>query len=395
MGIIRRLLTTKTFSNVMTALIAISFYLIVSNFYTVASVFSSVIAIVSPFLYAIGLAYVLNSPISWFKEKIFYKFKFKNILSIFTGYLAFFAVIFGLFFAVLPEVVNTLFIVGTQFQSFASSINSYLLLYKDELHISTEISDQITSALSSVTTFITNYLVDAVPKLVNVSFSVISVIVQVITTLIASIYMLSSKDKLVFQCKKFLFAFSDIKVAHKIMYVSNKCNRIFASFIVGKIIDSIIIGIITFFAMLFIYPSYAVLFSIVIGITNIIPYFGPFIGAIPCSLLLLMIDTKTMFIFIIFILVLQQVDGNIIGPKILGDSTGISAIWVLVSIIIGGALFGFMGMFMGIPTFAVIYELVSEKITKRLNKKDITYSDTLNMIIIPEKVNKQNELDEK
>lgn len=387
MGAFRKFLSTRTFSYIVVFVVAISFYLIFSNFFTVSNVLSSALSIISPFLYAIALAYILNSPITWFKTKVFHKIKYKNQMSVLIVYILFFLIVIGLIVAVLPEIADTFYMIANQLPGVLTNINDLILKYKDEFHISTEITEQLTTTIASLTTTITNYLMNLAPILFNASISAVSIVVQIITALISSVYILLTKDKLVFQCKKFLFAFIDVNIAHKVMYISNKCNRIFSGFIIGKLIDSAIIGVITFFAMLFIYPPYAVLFAIIIGLTNVIPYFGPFIGAIPCSLLLLMVSPKTMLVFIIFILVLQQIDGNIIGAKILGNSTGISPIWVLIAIIVGGGLFGFVGMFMGIPTFAVIYELVSEVISNRLKKREITYSDSLNMIIIPDDEN--------
>lgn len=146
----------------------------------------------------------------------------------------------------------------------------------------------------------------------------------------------------------------------------------FGGFIIGKLVDSLIIGILTFIWLSIIEMPYTVLISVIVGVTNIIPFFGPFIGAVPSALLVLLADPKKCLWFLLSILVIQQLDGNIIGPKILGDSTGISSFWVLFSILFFGGLMGPLGMIIGVPAFAVIYRLTSEWVNKQLKKKELS-----------------------
>ena len=173
-------------------------------------------------------------------------------------------------------------------------------------------------------------------------------------------------------------------------------NKIFGGFISGKLLDSLIIGILCYIGLSFLHMPYTILVSVIVGVTNVIPFFGPYIGAIPSAFLILLVNPQKCIIFIIFILALQQLDGNIIGPKILGDSTGLSAFWVVFSILLGGGLFGFIGMIIGVPTFAVIYYLIKTGVESRLRKKvlpvetliysDINYiSEEDNQIIYLEK----------
>ena len=189
---------------------------------------------------------------------------------------------------------------------------------------------------------------------------------------IISIYMLSGKEKLIFQAKKLVFALFSKETALKITRFANLTNTIFSDFIIGKMIDSIIIAVLCFIGMLVIYPSYSLLIAVIVGVTNMIPFFGPFIGAIPSAIILLISRPYSALIFLVFILALQQLDGNVIGPKILGDSLGLAPMWVLLGIVIGNGLFGLPGMIIGVPTFAVIYTLCSEKIRNTLREKNIT-----------------------
>ena len=201
---------------------------------------------------------------------------------------------------------------------------------------------------------------------------VVNVIKNFFIAIIICVYFLNSKDTFAAQIKKIILAVFKKDTAEEIMSGAAFTNKTFGGFINGKIIDSIIIGIICFIVMTIFGWEYTLLISCIIGITNIIPFFGPFIGAVPSALLLLMVDYKQCIYFIIFIFILQQFDGNILGPKILGDSTGLASFWVLFAVLVGGGLFGFIGMVIGIPVFAVIYAYCSRAVNSRLRKRGFT-----------------------
>lgn len=196
-------------------------------------------------------------------------------------------------------------------------------------------------------------------------------LVAAITALISSIYMLSGKNILTSQIKKILFAVFPVKKVDHFLGICHRANDIFVGFINGKLIDSAIIGVLCFLLCSILRIDYAPLISVVIAVTNIIPFFGPLVGAIPSIMLLIIVNPWAALRFGIMIIALQQFDGNILGPKILGNSTGLSAIWVLVAIVVGGGLFGFPGMLLGVPTFAVIYMLTRDFVASRLEAKQI------------------------
>ena len=166
-------------------------------------------------------------------------------------------------------------------------------------------------------------------------------------------------------------AIMDKDTAMHFEYVNRLTSKMFNSFIFGKALDSLVIGIVCYICMVVMNMPYAPLIGVVVGVTNMIPVFGPFLGAIPCAIILLLIDPIKAIEFVIFILILQQVDGNIIGPYILGDSMGLPTLWIMFAILIGGALFGVAGMFLGVPVFSVIYVLVREWTHERLKQKNI------------------------
>ena len=194
--------------------------------------------------------------------------------------------------------------------------------------------------------------------------------------LIICIYILNSKETFSGQSKKLVLAVCKPQKAEKIFTFGKICNETFGGFINGKIIDSIIIGILCFFAMTVLKLPMAILISVVVGVTNIIPFFGPFIGAIPSILILLIVEPIAALKFAIMVLVLQQLDGNVIGPKILGKTTKLASFWVMFAIIVGGGLFGLPGMILGVPVFAIIYAYTSGAINSKLREKEMP-TDTL------------------
>ena len=200
---------------------------------------------------------------------------------------------------------------------------------------------------------------------------VFSLVSNIVISLIVSVYLLVSKKRFLGQLKKLLYVFLKPDTANAALSIFRQINKIFGGFISGKIIDSLIIGVLCFIGVSILKMPYPLLISVIVGVTNVIPFFGPYIGAIPSAFLVLLIDPGKCLIFLIFILALQQLDGNVIGPAILGDSTGVSPFWIIVSILVGGGLFGFIGMLLGVPTFAVIYYLVKTFSEYYLRKKDL------------------------
>ena len=206
----------------------------------------------------------------------------------------------------------------------------------------------------------------------TLSQSVISLfreVLNLVVGFIISIYLLFSKERFIAQSKKIIYACFERHTANSIISDFKMINRTFGGFISGKILDSIIIGILCYICINIIGTPYSLLISVIVGVTNIIPFFGPFIGAIPSAILILMVDPIQCLYFVIFIFILQQFDGNILGPKILGNSIGISAFWIIFSVTVFGGLLGVLGMVIGVPVFAVIYNLFNRYIRKRLKRK--------------------------
>lgn len=207
----------------------------------------------------------------------------------------------------------------------------------------------------------------------------ISFLKTVLVGFISAVYMLNSKDTFSAQGKKLIYSMFQTDTANAVLENLRFVHKVFGGFISGKLLDSLIIGLITFVSMSILQLPYVVLISVIIGVTNIIPFFGPFIGAIPSTILIFLVSPLQAVYFVIFVFILQQFDGNILGPKILGDSTGLASFWVMFAILLFGGLFGFVGMVVGVPLFAVIYSAISGLVNRSLKKKGIV-SDTMTYI---------------
>ena len=202
-------------------------------------------------------------------------------------------------------------------------------------------------------------------------WSVVSFALDLIVGIIVSIYLMTMKEKSLARCCKAVYALFDEKKANAVIRGTRQVDRIFSGFVRGKLLDSLIIGALCFIGGSILKLPYTPLVSVVVGVTNVIPFFGPFLGAIPSAFLILLVSPKQCLIFVIFIVVLQQFDGNILGPKILGDATGISSFWVIVAILVGGGFGGVLGMFLGVPIFACVQELVKYLLDRRLRRRDM------------------------
>lgn len=207
------------------------------------------------------------------------------------------------------------------------------------------------------------------PYLYNISASFIAGLIDVIFAVVISCYIILDKNKIVKQIRRIIFAFTSKKKAPVIWDTFRECNHIFNGFLYGKTIDSLIIGILSLIAMSVLQLPYSLLLSVIVGVTNMIPYFGPFVGAIPGVIIYLVIEPKYAIIYVIMILILQQFDGLYLGPRILGDLTGIKPLWVIFGITVGGAYFGVLGMFLGVPTVAVIMHIINVIMEKKIKER--------------------------
>ena len=367
-------------------ILGVSFIYLLFNGSLFFAAFRKIFNVFMPILYGFIMAYLLSSIVNFIEEKclipLYKRFKV-NITAKIMSRMRLFSIIIALIFAFLCIYAFLLIVVPEIYKSLQSIVTSFPTYINNLIHFSElvlarypEIEQYFMSIMNEYSTDVYEWVSSLLPSMnafiKSLSQSVISFILtlwDLVLGLIVAIYMLASKEKFIGQSKKILFSVFKTERANNILKEIRFIDRTFGGFISGKLLDSLIIGILCFICLTIIGTPYPLLISFIIGVTNIIPFFGPFIGAIPSAFLILMVDPLECLYFLIFILLLQQFDGNYLGPKILGDSTGLSSFWVLFSITIFGGLFGFIGMIIGVPTVAVIYELIRRFMSRQLTKK--------------------------
>ena len=367
--------------------IALVISLIFSKLGPIATAISTIISTVSSVLYGVVMAFLM-APVYdrigiWVGEilsSLFPKWKksdkYAKMIATLACLVILILVVFALIMMIIPELVNSITNVISYAPSGTQNLEAWLkdilnknpnlekLIIGNYLDISERLSDiATTTVLPNVNTYIKN--------LSSGVINALGVVVNIIIGLMVMMYLLNMKTTLASQAKKIVYAVAGVKIGNEIVTEARYIKNMFEKFIVGKIIDSIIIGIINYVFMAIIHMPYALLISVVVGVTNVIPFFGPFIGAIPSIILLLLISPVTALQFAVWILVLQQVYGNIIGPKILGQTTGLPSFWVLFSILLFGGLFGIVGMIIAVPTWAIIYRTISRVSEHFLRKKGL------------------------
>ena len=353
-------------------------YLMASQAEDLKIKFSGMIATMQPFIIGSAIAYIINFILNFY-EKVVFELKYLNKLNrkyrrgigLLLSYLTAIIVISLFMQFVLPQLVDS--IVGL-----ANNIPQYV---NDESHVITEISEKfnleskymnmIVEKWNELLNYIITLLTNLIPVIGNFLMTLGSSILNIIIGIIVSIYILIDKEKFIALSRKVTFSIFSAERSKRIVELAQRSNETFGKFLSGKILDSLIIGILTFIILTIFKMPYILLISVVIGITNIIPFFGPFFGAIPSAIIILCVSPIKALWFIGIILVIQQIDGNIIGPKILGDSIGISAFWILFSLLIFAKFLGLIGMIIGVPIFAIIYSIIKENVERRLKAKGL------------------------
>ena len=364
----------KVFS--ISGILVVAFYTLINNVEPLFGVLQAIFVALSPFIYGIGIAFLLNPlrkiiEYSWLgKTKL--KPRTKKIIASFGALFIGIIMLFVFFSILIPQMISSI-------QTFLSSFEGYVDSARNFFESNNFFSDDLLKTLNPVIDKGVSMLGDWVSNLASslnaiLMYSVIFAksVMNFLIGMIIALYILLDEVNLKRQMKKVLYALLPEKTTKGILRTTRLTINTFNSFVAGKAVDSLIIGILCYIILSFMKMPYTPLISVVVGVTNMIPVFGPFLGAVPSILILLLVDPFKALEFSIFILILQQVDGNIIGPRIVGGAVGLPTLYVMFAIIIGGALFGIVGMFIGVPVFSVIFVLVSEFIHRQLDKKNIT-----------------------
>lgn len=366
---------------------AILFFFALYKIKDIYHVISGVFSILMPMIYGLVIAFVL-SPIcktyAGLLEEHLPEFKRhpeKRKRAVKTGsvmlsILTLLIIIYILFALIVPQLLESIMTIVYNMDSISNSVLTWgnnIFQSRPELQQEfQEISSQVGDVLGSwiQNTFMPR-LQDVISSLSEGVIYAMSVLKNMIIGLIISVYLLFNRELYAAQAKKVLYSLASPTWANRTMNLARETRDVFSGFVMGKLMDSLIIGILCFFCMILFRMPYAVLISTIVGVTNIIPYFGPFFGAIPSAFLILTVHPLQALYFIIFILVLQQVDGNIIGPKILGSSTGLASFWVLFALLFFGGMWGVVGLIVGVPLFAIIYDMITQGLRYRLEKLDM------------------------
>ena len=368
--------------------LSVAFGFFLSRFELVSGALGKIASILMPFIYGAVLAYLMLHIYN--KTRACTTLKLKTVMKsesaigklaktagTLVSLIVLFAIVAGLFSMIIPQIYTS--IIGLQ-ESIGEYINNLTLwmtkLFEDNPDVQQAVMPYYEQAVEEFQKWLTEKLVPNMSMIIGQLstglLNVVTVVKNILIGVIVMVYFLNIKDTLAAQSKKIIYSVFKLKEANRIVSEVRFAHGVFGGFITGKLLDSLIIGIMCFFALKFLKMPYVLLISVIIGVTNVIPFFGPFIGAIPSAFLILLVSPMKCLYFLIFILILQQFDGNILGPKILGDSTGLPSFWVLFSILLFGGLMGFVGMIIGVPTFAVIYRLTSMYVSNSLVKKDLS-----------------------
>ena len=377
------------------------FYYLLFYGANIKTLMSNVYGILMPILFGAIMAYLLTPTLNWLEKRILYplaeRINVKNInkarnlirgVGIILTALIYYLIIQMIISMLLSQIVPSVQKLVSNYDSYVSNFMAWL---DDLLSAYPEIEEYVFNIINRYSSELTTFFYDTVLTKSNeliktVSLSVIGILKVLwnfILGFIISIYLLASKERYANQAKKIIYAMMNRDKANVVINNFRFAHNTFIGFIIGKVIDSIIIGFLCFAGTSLLKTPYAALVSVVVGVTNVIPFFGPFLGAIPCSILILVVDPThplNFVYFVIFILFLQQLDGNFIGPKILGDSTGLSSFWVIFAITLFGGILGIPGMIIGVPLFAIIYAAIKSLVNEALIKKDLSpktenYSD--------------------
>ena len=342
---------------------AIAFYMVLLKGGFVLGLLDGMVDMLAPFAAGVVIAYAINPIDMWLMKVVFRGQKKLHWLSMLISFLLAVVLVVGLIYLIVTQVFASMRTFASNLGSYTRNLEAALLALTQrwpdlQPYLATAI--EYVQDLSKVVGDLLGVAMGYIPQLMSYFSDVTSTFVAVFTALASSIYLLTQKDKLLRHARILTRAFLPRSAAETFLRICHTANRNLSGFFTGKIIDSAIIGLLTYVCMLLFGMPYAPLISIIVGITNIIPVFGPFIGAVPGIIILLFLEPIQALWFALLILVIQQLDGNVIGPKILGDSIGISALWVLFSIVVFGDLFGLVGMVIGVPLFATLLSLVKE-----------------------------------
>ena len=356
---------------------AILLFMALVNLDRVLGMLQRLVGLGMPFICGFILAFLLNIPYRFF-SRVYGRLaegrggKARGLikgLALATTYLAVLMGVALLSWFVLPQLGRSVNQLVREIPGYIISLQQMTIQLVEWIGVDNLFGSQMESTWLQLLQKAGEAMSNVLPQLLNMTARVTTGVYNWVIGVIVSIYLLSGKERLLSQARHTLKALAPKGAIDPVMEVSSRANRIFTDFITGQLLDAAIVGSICFLGMTVLRMPYALLISVIVAVTNIIPMFGPYIGTIPSAFILLMSEPVKALWFVVFMVVLQQIDGNLILPRIVGGSIGLPGIWVLFAIIVGGGMFGLAGMVIGVPTFAVIYSLIKDLVYRQLNRR--------------------------
>lgn len=357
---------------------AIIFYLILSGIDRFNQVITNYISIIYPFIYGFIIAYLINFPLRFFTNHLenigFLKKADKSkihIISLILAYILSGFLVYLFITFILPQLIVSVTGLVRRIPDYIKTTTDFIEGLPNDVSIPPVALDFINKRWAELAEFINEIATDLLPTVVTFVRNTAQSFLNLFLGIVISVYMLAEKERFISIAKKINYSIFSNKLSEKLIKIARRSHNIFSNFLGGKILDSAIVGVICFIVLSIVRMPYTLLVSFIVAVTNVIPFFGPFIGAVP-SFLIIFFESPVMAMwFVVIIIILQQIDGNIIGPKILGDSLGISSFWILFAVLVSGKIFGFVGMVIGVPLFVLVYSMAKEIIEERLKSKGL------------------------
>jgi predicted PurR-regulated permease PerM len=328
--------------------------------------FSKVFEILSPIFIGIAIAFVLNHPFEFFKKTFAKIAKIQVItISLVTVYLLLIGIMTAIIAFLIPQLLASLNIFYNSLDKYSGQINSLTKNMIEFLNINEFVANNINSFFEKLPQLSSNILSGFFPKLIDITSNAVTSIFNIVLGIILSVYILSDKDRIKRQILAILYALLPNKAINKVKYLLNISNKTFNLFVIGQLTEAFILGVLCFIGLLIFKFNYPLLISVIVAVTSLIPVAGVIIGAIPSIFILFMAEPIQALWFILFIAILQLVEGNLIYPRVVGDSLGLPPLWVLLAIIIGGGLIGILGILLSVPIISILYQLIKEYVSKK------------------------------
>ncbi|MBR4892674.1 MAG: AI-2E family transporter [Clostridia bacterium] len=359
---------------------AILFYFVVHHFATFLGYIKSLLKILTPLFIGIAIAFIVNLFLRFYEKKIYNKIlkdkegvfkKLRRPVCVIFAYATFIGIIWIIVNFISPKIVESIRTFTNNVPAYINSISDYLYNFTYQYELSAEIINKMMENFGLIISNTSQFLNSFIPKVVDITKAITTSIIDIFIGCVFSVYILISKEKLIKIAKKVLYAHLEEEKAEKVRTVMRKSNKVLRSFVGGQLTEAVILGVLCYVGMNILKMPYAPLISVIIGLSSIVPVIGPFIGTVPSALLILLESPVMAIWFVLFVIVLQQVEGNVIYPRVVGSAVGLSGFWVLLAVTVGGGLFGILGILLGVPTMAVIYSMYGQYVNKKNEEKGI------------------------